>query len=124
MRYLVAAFALSALLSAPAFALTLQVTITPTTVDELGNPLPTEGLGSLVSHRVQYGTCSGDVFGSVIAVQVVAMPAVTVSFLNVPAGTYCVRAFASNVYGEGGPYPVVKVGLKPGRLGVVKVIKQ
>jgi len=54
--------------------------------------------GSLVSTRVQYGSCVGTAFG-VLAVEVIAnAPAITTTFSNIGPGTYCVRAYAKNTY--------------------------
>ena len=117
MRVIAAAVLL--LVSMTSTAATLEFTIQPTVKDEAGNNLPASGPGSLTSHRVEYGTCSGSSLGTVT----VTMPAVQGRFLNVPIGLYCLRAFPSNVYGEGAAYPVSSIGPVPSGAGQIIVIR-
>ena len=121
MRFIAAVACL--LVSTAAGAWTLEFTIQPTRTDEAGATLPTSGPGSLTSHRIEYGTCNGAAFGVAIGSQVVAMPAVTGAFRDVPVGLYCLRAFAANAYGEGRAYPVSSVGPLPSGDGLIAVIR-
>lgn len=117
------ALLITALLAFAAQAGTLEFTLKPTTTDVLGKPLPATGPGALTSHRVEYGTCDGAIFGTPIAQTVVPMPKVSGSFPNVPAGVYCVRAFPSNEFDEGKPYPISAVGPAPSDGGSIVVLK-
>lgn len=81
-------------------AATLNFSWTHPTTNTDGTTIPASGAGSLTGTRVQYGTCSGTAFGTMIAEQVVTAPAATASFANVGPGTYCGRAFARNTYGQ------------------------
>lgn len=89
-----------------------------------GSTIAASGPGALDSFRVEYGTCVGLAFGSVIASQVVLYPATAFSFGNVAPGLLCLRAFwLNNVGGESvsstvsfaGPAP------NPGSIVVVSV---
>ena len=46
------------------------------------------------------------------------MPILKVTFQDVPIGTYGVRAFASNIYGEGQAYPPSMIGPLPSSGGL------
>lgn len=106
-----------------AYAATLEVTLQPTTTDETGATLPATGPGALTSHRVEYGTCNGVEFGQALGQTVLPMPRLVVTF-DVPKGLYCVRAFASNQFGEGKPYPVSIIGPAPSEGGAIIVLRQ
>lgn len=114
---------LSAFIALPALAATLEITIQPTATDELGAALPSSGPGALTSHRIEYGTCNGAAFGQALGAVVIAMPRLTASF-TVPGGLYCVRAFASNQFGEGKPYPVAIIGPVPSDGGAILMLRQ
>ena len=64
-----------------------------------GTTIPATGAGSLVSTKVEWGSCSGTLFNIKAGEQVVAAPATTVT-LNLSPGTYCVRAFSTNTYND------------------------
>lgn len=66
-----------------------------------GSTIPSYGLpGSLVSTRVEYGTCSGTSFGTKQGEVVANQPSTSVTIPNLAvATTYCFRAFAKNTYG-------------------------
>lgn len=111
-----------AILGSQAEAATLDFTIQPTATLEPGD-IPATGAGALTAHRVQYGTCNGSDFGQVLGELIVTMPRLAGSF-TVPAGLYCVRAFASNAFGEGKPYPVSVIGPVPSDGGSIIVLRQ
>ncbi len=121
MRFIAAAVLL--LVSLTAGAATLDYTIAPTTKAEDGTDLPATGPGALVSHRVEYGSCVGGSFGVARGEQIVNLPAVKGSFLNVAAGIYCLRAFPRSSFGEGKPYPVVAIGPLPSDGGSIVVVR-
>lgn len=98
---------------------TLTFDLTPATKDAAGNPLTAQT--AITSHRVQLGSCTAaGAFDAPVGVLKVVMP-ITSGFFTAPAGLYCLRAFPSNKFGEGKPYPVSVVGPVPGAGGTVTV---
>lgn len=112
------------LLSAVASAVTIDGTLVPTTTYDTvpRTSLPASGAGALTSHRVEYGTCIGAAFGTSLGSVVVPMPAVKFRFLNAPSQVLCIRAFPSNAYGEGKPYPVMVIGPAPSDGGAIVTV--
>lgn len=83
-------------------------TWTAPTANTDGTVIPATGAGSIVSHRLEWGTCSGTAFGTKIAEAVVLAPALTYTVTNLAPGTYCFRVYAKNTYGiESAPSGVV-----------------
>jgi len=90
-----------ALIALPAIAADISVSWSNPTRDVDNVLLPATGPQSLASTRVQYGSCSGALFGAVIGQAVVPAPATTTIITGLPSGsTYCVRAFSRNVAGD------------------------
>lgn len=88
------------LASGPALAAGLAVSWSAPVQNTDGTAVPPSGAGSIVSHRVEWGTCSGAVFGTRLGEQVVPMPALTYTVADVGPGVYCARVFARNTYGS------------------------
>lgn len=98
MRLIVALFLL---LPLAAHAASVEITWQHPTQNVDGSSIPATGPGSLVSTRVEWGTCSGSSFGTLQGSQTVTAPATsaTISGLSA-AATYCFRAFSRNTFGE------------------------
>lgn len=67
-----------------------------------GTAIPASGAGSITSSRIEYGTCSGAAFGTALGQNVAPAPALTTTITNLAPGTYCLRGFVSNTYGNEG----------------------
>jgi hypothetical protein len=85
--------------SAPLYAGTATVHWTNATQNTDGSSIPASGAGSLVSTRVEYGSCSGTAFGTK-AGEVTANAPATSAVITLGPGTYCFRAFSRNTYGS------------------------
>lgn len=98
---------------APAADATLGWTLPTQNTDN--SAIPATGAGSLVSTRIEWGTCSGTAFGTKAGEAVVPTPATTYVVTDLAPATWCFRLFAKNTYGiEGGPSNVVsKVAVPP-----------
>lgn len=93
------ALALLALLSTAAYGADLTANWTNATQNTDGSAIPASGAGSLVSTRVEIGSCSGVAFGTKSGEQTASMPTTKTVFVNLAPGTYCIRAFHKNTYG-------------------------
>jgi hypothetical protein len=86
--------------AAVANAADATLTWTMPTQNTDGSAIPASGPGSLTSTRVEFGTCSGALFGTKAGEQSVAAPATTMTISGFSAAqTACFRAFVSNTYG-------------------------
>ncbi len=88
-------------LASPAFAATPPplATWTLPTLNTDGSSIPASGPGSLVSVRIEYGSCSGAAFGTKAGEVVVALPTASKSFTNLTApGVYCFQMYVMNTY--------------------------
>lgn len=86
-------------MSAHAADAVISFTVPTTNID--GSAIPATGPGSLVSTRIQWGTCTDlGAFGVLLAGAVVPMPALTYTITGLEPGSYCVRAFSKNTYAE------------------------
>ena len=73
-----------------------------------GTAIPATGPTSLAATRVEWGTCSGSAFGTVVGQQTVATPATTYTVTGLAAGVWCFRAYSRTVAGlESAPTNVV-----------------
>jgi hypothetical protein len=90
------------LLVAPAaFAADATITWQHPTRNVDGSTIPTTGAGSVASTRLQYGSCSGTAFGTLLGELAVPGPATTAAVTALAAGTtVCFRAYSRNTYGE------------------------
>jgi hypothetical protein len=90
-----------ALVIGDAFGATATISWQNPTQNVDGSPIPATGAGSLVSTRVDWGTCSGTAFGTKQGEVVVPMPATTATIPDLADGaTVCFRAFSRNTFGE------------------------
>lgn len=96
MKHLVLALLLVA---GAANAATLNVDWTNPTTNTDASTIPASGAGSLTQARIEYGTCNGTAFGTSLGNVNRVMPASTGS-ITVNPGTYCVRVFVANTYGN------------------------
>lgn len=94
------ALALLALFASSAFAGSAVVSWTNPTQNVDGSSIPASGAGSLVSTRVEVGTCSGTAFGTRISEVVVPAPATSTTIDNLAPGPHCFRAFSRNTFGQ------------------------
>ena len=81
-----------------AYAGTVPLNITLPTKNEDTSNIPATGVGSLVSLKAEWGTCSGALFGTKIGEVVITTltsPVTNYSVTNIPAGSYCFRAYAT-----------------------------
>ena len=102
-----AAFALC-LSASPASAGDAVLTWTLATANTDGSAIPASGPTSLAATRVEWGTCSGSAFGTVVGQQTVATPATTYTVTGLAAGVWCFRAYSRTVAGlESAPTNVV-----------------
>jgi hypothetical protein len=93
-------FLFLSLITLSAYAGTAIVSWTPPTTNTDGSAIPATGPGSLSSIRVEWGTCSGTLFGTKIG-EVSTSPSFTsVEVTGLAAGLHCFRAFAKNTYGQ------------------------
>lgn len=76
----------------------VSVTWTNPTTRTDGTAIPTSGTGALASTRVEYGSCAGAAFGTVSGQVTVNAPATTTT-IDLPAGTWCFRAYARDAAG-------------------------
>jgi hypothetical protein len=95
-----------------AFAGTVTVSVTNPTTNTDGSAIPASGAGSIVSDRVEYGSCAGPAFGTKAGEVTITAPA-TSATLTQPPGTYCYRAFAKNTYGNESAASVVMTKVVP-----------
>ena len=93
-----AAFVLSAL-PKTANAGDAALTWTLATQNTDGSAIPASGPTSLTATRVEWGTCSGSAFGTVVGQQTVATPSVTYTVTGLAAGVWCFRAYSRTVAG-------------------------
>lgn len=84
-----------------AYAAPVTVTWALPTANTDGSAIPSTGQASLVSTKVEYGTCSGTAFGAKSGEVVVNVPATTATLEIAPASNpYCFRAAVTNAYGN------------------------
>jgi hypothetical protein len=99
--------ALLALLLVPvAHAATVTVDWTNPSTYTDGTPLP---LAAIQQTRIEYGTCSGALFGTRIADVVALGSAVTAVTPNLGPGTYCLRAYTRAGGVESAPTNAIQV---------------
>lgn len=91
---------LACLLSLPAAAGDMVLTWTHPTKNTDNTNIPASGPGSLTGTRVEWGTCSGNNFGTKAGEQVVAAPAATYTVTNLAPGKWCARVYARNTYSQ------------------------
>ena len=65
-----------------------------------GSTIPSTGPGSLVSTRVEWGSCSGSAFGTSQGNILVNQPSTSAEISDLAPGLYCFRAFAKNTFGS------------------------
>jgi hypothetical protein len=84
----------------PAHAADATVSWTAPTQNTDGTAIPASGAGSLTGTRVEYGTCSGALFGTKAGEVTVPAPtsSVVISGFS-PGSTACFRAYSSNTFG-------------------------
>lgn len=83
-----------------ATAATVAVSWVPPTTNTDTSAIPATGPGSLVTYRVEYGTCSAPGVFGVKAGEVPRPAPATGTTLNLQPGTSCVRVFVNNTYGN------------------------
>ncbi len=94
--------------ASPAIAGDAALTWTLATANTDGSAIPASGPGSLASTRVEWGSCVGSDFGTVVGQQTVATPATTYTITGLAAGVWCFRAYSRTVAGlESAPTNVV-----------------
>jgi len=111
-------------------------------VNGISTPIPASGPGSLVSKRIEYGSCNGAAFGTKLG-EVIVTSGTTGTVNNLAAATnFCYRVFVKNTYGNeskasnvvakvtGSPTPmpaviknVIAYVLKPGFMGLIRMVK-
>lgn len=92
-----------------AVAATFNVSWNNATQNTDSSPIPASGPGSIVSTRIEYGSCSGTAFGTKQGEFTVTGQAETGTTPDLAPGTYCLRAFHRNTYGqESGPSNVAQ----------------
>lgn len=79
-----------------AFSADLTVRWTPPTTNTDGTTIPSTGLAALSGYRVEYGSCVGTAFGTVVGTATAAPAATSLVFTGVDYGTWCARVFARN----------------------------
>ena len=94
--------------ASPARAGDAALTWTLATQNTDGTAIPASGPTSLTATRVEWGTCSGSAFGTVVGQQTVATPATTYTVTGLAAGVWCFRAYSRTVAGlESAPTVVI-----------------
>lgn len=83
-----------------ALAADLAVTWAHPTQNTDGSAIPATGDGALTGTRVEWGSCSGSAFGTKAGELLVPHPTASASVAGLAPGTWCVRAFARNNYGQ------------------------
>lgn len=92
---------LSLVLVTIARAADVGVSWTNPTTNTDGSAIPATGVGSLTGTRVEYGSCSGSVFGTKAGEVNAPAPATSTSITGLSAAqTYCFRSYAKNTYGS------------------------
>lgn len=86
-----------ALTIASASAAPVNITVAAPTQNVDNTAIPATGPGSIVSYRVEYGTCAGTAFG--VRVGEVTLTSTT-GTVDLPPGSYCFRAFARNTFAQ------------------------
>lgn len=82
------------------FSADLVVSWANPTTNTDGSTIPASGAGSLVGTRVEWGACTGGVFGTATGQQTTSSgTATTLTVSNLVPATWCVRAFSRNTYG-------------------------
>ena len=91
---------LALLLFTPAvFAADVSVSWTQPVQNMDGTAIPATGPGSIQTNRVQWGTCNGPAFGTLIGS--FSFPAATSYVVTgLAPAAYCFRAYAINTYGQ------------------------
>lgn len=92
--------ALLGLWAGVALAGSLAVTWTHPTLNTDSSVIPAPpAAGSLISTRVEFGTCQGtNIFGTKLGEASVNYPATSLTISNVAPGLYCIHAFSKNTY--------------------------
>lgn len=83
-----------------ASAADVAVTWTQPTANTDGSSIPTTGAGSIVSNRVEWGSCNGTAFGTKAGERVVTPVATSATVTGLAPGTHCFRVYATNTYGS------------------------
>jgi hypothetical protein len=95
---------LLAILPGMALAGTLAGNLSAPTQNTDGSTIPASGTGSLTGARLEYGTCAttgaNPTFGTKAGEITVAPTATTWSVPNLNPGTYCVRGYWKNTFGN------------------------
>lgn len=113
---------LGLLLSALAWAATLEATATNPTVNTDGSPIPVTGPGALSSIRFEYGTCVGAAFGTVLGSKIVTLPVNKAVFSGIAPGLICVRAYWTNNLGGQSAASAVSVAGPPPNPGSIILV--
>lgn len=77
----------------------VSVSWTPPSSNVDGSAIPATGVGSIASYRIEWGSCSGTAFGTLIGQRTVTAPATSAVVTGLAPGSFCFRAFARNTYG-------------------------
>lgn len=96
----VTVFAALALWVGGAFGADATLTWTAPTQNTDNSAIPATGAGSLVSSRVEWGSCIGSAFGTKAGEATVPAPAVTYTVTDLAPATWCFQVFARNTYGR------------------------
>jgi hypothetical protein len=91
---------LALVVAAPVMAAVLTATWNNALSNVDGSPIPTSGPGSIVSTKIEYGTCNLTAFGTKLGEFTANYPATSTATPNLGPGTYCFRAIHTNTYGE------------------------
>jgi hypothetical protein len=83
-----------------AAAATFTVSWNNATQNTDGTAIPASGPGSIVSTRIEYGTCNGTAFGTKQGEWVVTGSVESAPTPDFAPGTYCLRNFQRNTYGN------------------------
>lgn len=90
-------------------AATFTVTWDNATQNTDGSNIPATGPGSIVSTRIEHGTCNGTAFGTKQGEWVVQGQGESSPTPDLAPGAHCLRAYHRNTYGnESGPTPAVQ----------------
>lgn len=86
-------------MAVPALGANLELTWTYPAKNVDGSDVPASGAGSIVSSKVEWGSCAGTAFGTKAGEATVPAPTKTYSVPNLAPGTHCARVLVTNTYG-------------------------